>query len=90
MLQKSERRDPSGFSNIHSIGKQKNWRGDPLENSFSEKKVSQCRKKLKGGLFSLSVWYGTWKKEKAFWFSSPGRMIQFGTIKFCRTFVELL
>ena len=29
------------------------------------------------------------KEEKPFWFSSLGQMIQFGTIKFCRTFVEL-
>ena len=29
------------------------------------------------------------KEEKLFWFSSLGQMIQFGTIKFCRTFVEL-
>ena len=26
------------------------------------------------------------KEEKPFWFSSLGKMIQFGTIKFCRTF----
>ena len=25
------------------------------------------------------------KEEKPFWFSSLGQMIQFGTIKFCRT-----
>ena len=25
------------------------------------------------------------KQEKPFWFSSLGQMIQFGTIKFCRT-----
>ena len=44
-------------------------------------------KKLKGGPFSLSgiVCYAE-KEEKPFWFSSLGRMIQFGTIKFCRTF----
>ena len=44
---------------------------------------------MKGGLFSLSrlVCYAE-KEEKPFWFSSLGQMIQFGTIKFCRTFVE--
>ena len=29
------------------------------------------------------------KKEKPFWFSSLDQIIQFATIKFCRTFVEL-
>ena len=29
------------------------------------------------------------KEEKAFWFSSLGQIIQFGTIKFCITFQEL-
>ena len=29
------------------------------------------------------------KEEKPFWFSSLDQMIQLGTIKFCRTFVEL-
>ena len=41
-------------------------------------------KKLKGG----PVLYVTRKEkeEKLFWFSSLGQMIQFGTIKFRRTF----
>ena len=57
------------------------------------KKVSQCRKKLKGGPFSLSrycmspgIVCHAEKEEKSFWFSSLGEMIQFGTIKFRRTF----
>ena len=29
------------------------------------------------------------KQEKPSWFSSLGQMVQFGAIKFCRTFVEL-
>ena len=47
-----------GFSNIHSVAKhQKNTGGPFEEKNFekkSEKKVSQCRKKLKGGLFGLA------------------------------------
>ena len=51
------------------------------------KKVSQCRKKLKGGpLVSPSIVCYAEKDEKSFCFSSLGQMIQFGTIKFCRTF----
>ena len=80
-----------GWKNIHSVAKyQKKWKGDPL-GIFFPKKKSQCRKNWKGGLFSLSR-YGMLrgkKEEKPFWFSSLGQMIQFGTIKFCRTFVEL-
>ena len=29
------------------------------------------------------------KKEKPFWFSSLGQIVQFGAIIFCRAFVEL-
>ena len=59
MPKKTERRNPLGFSNIHSVAKhQKKCRGDPLrKKNFekkSEKNVSQCRKKLKGGLFGLA------------------------------------
>ena len=59
MPKKTERRNPLGFSNIHSVAKhQKKCRGDPLRKKISKKKseknVSQCRKKLKGGLFGLA------------------------------------
>ena len=54
------------------------------------KKVSQCRKKLKGdSLVSPGMVCYAEKEEKPCWFSSLGQMIQFGTIKFFRTFVEL-
>ena len=58
---------------------------------FFRKKVSQCRKKAERGDSLVSpcmVWYAE-KEEKPFWFTSLGQMIQFGTIKICRTFVEL-
>ena len=63
---KTERGDPLGSSNIHSVAKQpKNWRGDPLGKKISGKKVSQCRKKLEGGtLWSPRVWYGTRENRK--------------------------
>ena len=49
MPKKTERDDPLGFFNIHSVAKhQKKCRGDPLGKFFFEKKVSQCRKKMKG------------------------------------------
>ena len=46
MPKKTERGDPLGFFNIHSVAKhQKNAGGTLWENFFFEKKVSQCRKK---------------------------------------------
>ena len=53
MPKKTERGDPLGFFNIHSVAKhQKNAGGPFEENYFFEKKVSQRRKKMKGG----SLW----------------------------------
>ena len=66
MPKKTERGDPLGFFNIHSVAKhQKNAGGTLWENFFFEKKVSQCRKKMKGGsLWSRPVWYVTRKNRK--------------------------
>ena len=65
---KTERRNPLGFSNIHFVAKHQKNSGDPLrKKNFekkSEKNVSQCRKKLKGGtLWSRPVWYVTQKNR---------------------------
>ena len=52
-------------------------------------KSHNAEKKLKAGPFSLArycILCG--KKEKAFWFSSLGEMVQFDTL-FRRTFEEL-
>ena len=44
-------------------------------------------KKLEGGPFGLTQYCMLReKKEKPFWFSSLGQMVQFDTIKFRRTF----
>ena len=56
-----------------------NWRGDTLRKFFE--KVSQCRKKLKGG--PVLCYMG--KQEKPFWFSSLGQIMQIGAKIFCRT-----
>ena len=69
MPKKTERRNPLGFSNIHSVAKHQKMQGEPFEEKNFEKKipkknVSQCRKKLKGGtLWSLPVWYLTRKNR---------------------------
>ena len=64
-VEKTEKGDPLGFSNIHFDAKQqKNWRGT-LWGKNVRKKVSQCRKKLKGGtLWSRPVWYVTRENRK--------------------------
>ena len=58
--------------------------GDPSGKIFSEKKVSQCRKKLKGGSFGLAR-YGMLRGRTGKTF-----LVQFarpnGAIIFCRTF----
>ena len=54
-VEKTEREDLLGVSNIHSVAKQeKNRRGDPLRKFFSGKKVSQRRKKTERGPFGLA------------------------------------
>ena len=47
----------------------------------------KTKKKLKGDhlVSPGNVWYAE-KKGNTFWFSSLGQMVQFDTIKFCRTF----
>ena len=58
----------------------KKRQGGPFGKKSSEKNVSQCRKKLKGGtLWSRPVWYVTRKNRL-------GQIVQFGAIIFCRTF----
>ena len=80
--------DPLGFSNIHSVAKQQKIEGGPFGEKFSsEKKVSQCRKKMKGDpLVSPGRVCYAGKQEKPFWFSSLDEIVQFGAIIFCRTF----
>ena len=65
MPKKTERRNPLGFSNIHSVAKHQKNAGGPFEGKkISKKNVSQCRKKLKGGTFwSRPVWYVTRKNR---------------------------
>ena len=62
--------------------------GDPLRKKIEKSLTTP--KKLKGDpLVSFGTVCYAEKQEKLFWLSSLGKMIQFGTIKFCRTFVEL-
>ena len=67
MPKKTERGDPLGFFNIHSVAKhQKKMQGDPLGKIFfSKKKSLSAEKKMKGGsLWSRPAWYVTRKNRK--------------------------
>ena len=65
MPKKTERGDPLGFFNIHSVAKHQKNAGGAFGEIFFRKKVSQCRKKMKGGgHWSRSVWYVTRKNRK--------------------------
>ena len=62
--EKNWKGDRSGFSNIPSVAKHQKMQGGPFGEKNSEKNVSQCRKKLKGGtLWSHPVWYVTRKNR---------------------------
>ena len=93
MPKKTERRNPLGFSNIHSVAKhQKNAGGDPFrEKIFEKKSEKNCLavpKKIERGdsLVSPGMVCYAEKQVKPFWSSSLGQMVQFDTIIFCRTF----
>ena len=89
MPKKTERGDPLGFFNIHSVAKhQKKFRGTLWGKNFLSKKKSRSAEKNERGESLVSrgmVCYAA-KQEKPFWSSSLGQMVQFDTIMFCRTF----
>ena len=92
MPKKTERRNPLGFSNIHSVAKHQKMQGGPLRKKNSKKirkKMSRsAEKKNRKGDSLVSpgkVCYAE-KQVKPFWSSSLRQMVQFDTIIFCRTF----
>ena len=92
MLKKTERGDPLGFFNSHSVAKhQKKMQGGPFRETFFSKKKSRSAEKNERGESLVSpgmVCYAE-KQEKPFWFSSLDQIVHFDAIIFCRTFVEL-
>ena len=92
MPKKTERRNPLGFSNIHSVANIKKVQGDPLREKNSKKnpkKMSRsAEKKIERGdsLVSPGMVCYAEKQVKPFWSSLLGQMVQFDTIIFCRTF----
>ena len=92
MPKKTERRNPFGFSNIHSVAKHQKNAGGPFEEKNSEKKSEKkclaVPKKIERGdsLVSPGMICYAEKQVKPFWSSSLGQMVLFDTIIFCRTF----
>ena len=93
MPKKTERRNPLGFSNIHSVAKhQKKMQGafcgKKIFEKKSEKKCLAVPKKIERGdsLVSPGMICYAEKQVKPFWSSSLGQMVLFDTIIFCRTF----
>ena len=91
--EKTERRNPLGFSNIHSVAKHQKNAGGPFEEKKirkkNPKKMSRsAEKKIERGdsLVSPGMVCYAEKQVKPFWSSSLGQMVQFDTIIFCRTF----
>ena len=76
-----------GFLNIHSVAKHQKIEGGTLWGIFFQKSLTVPKKKQIGdSLISPGTVRYAEKEEKPFWFSLLGQMIQFGTIKFRRTF----
>ena len=87
MPKKTERGDPLGFFNIHSVAKhQKKCRGTLWGNFFFEKKSRSAEKNERGeSLVSPGMVCYAEKQEKPFWFSSLDQIVHFDAIIFCRT-----
>ena len=91
MPKKTERGNPSGFSNIHSVAKHQKMHWVPLGKIFRKifrKKCLAVPKKIERGdsLVSAGLVCYAEKQVKPFWFSSLGQIVQFSAIIFCRTF----
>ena len=73
MPKKTEREDPLGFFNIHSVAKPQKIEGGPFVGRKVLKKVAQCQKHGPFGLVRYCMLRG-----KPFWFSSLGQQVHFG------------
>ena len=82
--EKTERRNPLRFSNIHSDAKQQKIEGGTIWGNFFSKKSLAVPKKNERGdpLVSPGMVCYAEKQEKPFWFSSLGQIVQFGVIIF--------
>ena len=82
MPEKTERGDPLGIFNIHSVAKDQKNEGGLFED-FSRKKSHNAERKLKEDpLVSSDIVCYAEKEEKPILFSSLGQMIQLATTQF--------
>ena len=89
---KTERGDPLGFFNIHSVARHQTNAGGTLWGKifFRKKKFRSAEKNERGeSLVSPGMVCYAEKQEKPFWFSSLDQIVHFDAMIFCRTFVEL-
>ena len=91
MPKKTERGDPLGFFNNHSVAKHQKNAGGPFGEIFFSKKKSRSAEKneREESLVSPGMVCYAEKQEKPFSFSSLDQIVHFDAIIFCRTFVEL-
>ena len=88
MPKKTERGDPLGFFNIHSVAKDEKMQGGPFGEKNFRKKCLAVPKNIERGdplVLPGMVCYAE-KQGKPLWSSSLGQMVQFDTIIFGRTF----
>ena len=76
MPKKTEREDPLGFFNIHSVAKLQKIEEGAFRGKKTFEKSPTVPKNLKGGPFGL-VRY-CMLRGKPFWFSSLGQQVHFG------------
>ena len=88
MPKKTERRNPLGFPNIHSVAKHQKNAGGPFEEKKFRKKIRKMSRSAekRDSLVSPGMVCYAEKQVKPFWSSWLGQMVQFDTIIFCRTF----
>ena len=86
-MPKKLKRGPFGIFQNPFCRKTSKIEGDTLRGNFFSIKVSKAKKTERGDpLVSPGIVCYAEKENKPFWFSSLGQMIEFGTIKFRRTF----
>ena len=82
---KTERGDPLGFFNIHSVAKHQKNAGGPFGENFFREKSRSAEKNERGESYSPGMVCYAEKQEKPFWFSSLDQIVHFDAIIFCRT-----
>ena len=86
MPKKTERGNPLGRFNIHSVTKHQKIEGAPLGKKFSKKRRAVPKKTGRGAFWSRPVLYVTLKHGTTLLVKFFDQMVQFDTLKYRRTF----